>query len=330
MLFNKWMLLQIFADGTGEGAPASDSGATGDAAGHQRLQELGVPASKIRNRSYKLPTKAAAPVVPHESAPEVEAPQVDAATEPTEAPKKMTWDEIMADPDYNKEMQKTIQARVKTAKSAEENLGKLGSVLPTLAKFYGLDAENLDHAALAEAIGKDNRFIEERAMQNGVEPDVQRKLDEYETLKAESVQRAQQSFQQQMIQQHFAKLEQQAEQMKVTYPGFDLHKEMQNPVFARMVGPNSPISVEDAYYAVHRQELQQKSMQLAAQKTATQIANAMQSNTMRPNENGTSSQAPSVTRFDYSKASPQERAAFKQKLREAQARGEKVYPGQLM
>lgn len=330
MQFNKWMLLQIFADGTGEGAAASTTGATGDAAGHQRLQELGVPANKIRNRAYKLPTKEAAPQVPLESAPEEEAPLAAAATEPTEAPKRMTWDEIMADPDYNKEMQKTIQARVKTAKAAEENLGKLGNSLSTLAKYYGLDADNLDHAALAAAIGKDDRFVEERAMQNGVDADVQRKLDEWETLKAESVQREQQTFQQNMIRQHFAKLEQQAEAMKATYPNFNLQVEMQNPVFARMVGPNSPISVEDAYYAVHRAELQQKSMQLAAQKTATQIANAIQSNTMRPNENGTSSQAPSVTRFDYSKASPQERAAFKQRLREAQARGEKVYPGQMI
>lgn len=328
MLFDKWMLLQIFADGTGEGAPASDSGETGDVAGHQRLQELGVPANKIRNRAYKLPSKESAPVVPHVSEPKEEAPQA-AAAEPTEVPKKMTWDEIMADPDYNKEMQKTLKARLSTAKAAEENLGKLGSVLPTLAKFYGLDSDNLDYAALADAVGKDNRFIEERAMQNGVEPEVQRKLDEYETLKAESVRQTQNAMQQKMIQQHFSNLEQQAEAMKAVFPNFDLRTEMQNPKFARLVAPNSPISVEDAYYAVHRVELQQKSMQIAAQKTATQIANAIQSNTMRPNENGTSSQAPSVTKFDYSKASPKERAAFKQRLREAQARGEKVYPGQM-
>ena len=327
MFTDKWTMLQLFADGTGDGGAASATGDNGDAAGHQRLQELGVPASKLRNRSYKLPTKAAAPAVPSESAPQAEAPQVDAAEAPTEG-KRMTWDEIMADPEYNEQMQKTMKARLKTAGAAEENLGKLGSVLPTLAKYYGLDAENLDHAALAEAIGKDDRFIEERAMQNGVDPEVQRKLDEYDALKAQREQQQQQTIQQQMLQQHFMKLEQQAAAMKNIYPGFDLRTEMQNPKFARLVAPNSPISVEDAYFAVHRQELQQRDKQIAAQQTAMQISNAIRSNTMHPSENGTSSQAPSVTRFDYSKASPKERAAFKQKLREAQARGEKVYPGQ--
>ena len=327
MFTDKWTMLQLFADGTGDGGAASATGENGDAAGHQRLQELGVPASKLRNRSYKLPTKAAAPAVPSESAPQAEAPQVDAATEPTEG-KRMTWDEIMADPEYNEQMQKTMKARLKTAGAAEENLGKLNGSLATLAKYYGLDAENLDHAALAEAIGKDDRFIEERAMQNGVDPAVQRKLDEFEVLKAQSEQNRQQTIQQQMLQQHFMNLEQQAAAMKNIYPGFDLRTEMQNPKFARLVAPNSPISVEDAYYAVHRQELQQKSMQIAAQKTATQMANAIRSNTMHPTENGTSSQAPSVTRFDYSKASPKEREAFKRRIREAQARGEKVYPGQ--
>lgn len=328
MFTDKWTMLQLFADGTGDGGAASATGENGDAAGHQRLQELGVPASKLRNRSYKLPTKAAAPAVPSESAPQEEAPQVDSATEPTEGPKRMTWDEIMADPEYNEQMQKTMKARLKTAGAAEENLGKLNGSLATLAKYYGLDADNLDHAALAEAIGKDDRFIEERAMQNGVDPAVQRKLDEFEVLKAQNEQNRQQTMQQQMLQQHFMNLEQQAAAMKNIYPGFDLRTEMQNPKFARLVAPNSPISVEDAYYAVHRQELQQKSMQIAAQKTATQMANAIRSNTMHPTENGTSSQAPSVTRFDYSKASPKEREAFKRRIREAQARGEKVYPGQ--
>ena len=80
MFTDKWTMLQLFADGTGDGGAASATGENGDAAGHQRLQELGVPASKLRNRSYKLPTKAAAPAVPSESAPQAEAPQSTAAT----------------------------------------------------------------------------------------------------------------------------------------------------------------------------------------------------------------------------------------------------------
>ena len=69
-------------------------------------------------------------------------------------------------------------------------------------------------------------------------------------------------------------------------------------------------------------------MQVTAQKTAEKISNAIASGSRRPNESGTSSQAPSVSTFDYAKASPEQREAFKKDLRARMARGEKVYPGQ--
>jgi hypothetical protein len=117
--------------------------------------------------------------------------------------------------------------------------------------------------------------------------------------------------------------------MKKVFPNFDLHKELNsNPAFARMTSPNVGISVEDAYYATHRNEIQTAAMQVTAQKTAEKISNAIQSGSRRPDESGASSQAPSVSTFDYAKASRDQREAFKRDLRERMARGEKVYPGQ--
>lgn len=115
--------------------------------------------------------------------------------------------------------------------------------------------------------------------------------------------------------------------MKATFPNFDLRKELQNPAFARMTSPNVGVSVEDAYYAVHRREIQAAAMQVTAQKTAQKISNSIQAGQRRPAENGTSGQAASVTSFDYSKASKAEREALKQRIRAAAARGEKIYPG---
>ena len=115
--------------------------------------------------------------------------------------------------------------------------------------------------------------------------------------------------------------------MKKVFPNFDLRTELQNPAFARMTSPNVGISVEDAYYAIHRIELQTAAMQKTAQKTAQKISNSIQAGSRRPVEAGASGQAPSVTTFDYSKASREQREAFKKDLRERMARGEKVYPG---
>ena len=116
--------------------------------------------------------------------------------------------------------------------------------------------------------------------------------------------------------------------MKKVFPNFDLRTELSNPAFARMTSPNVGISVEDAYYAVHRNEIQTAAMQVTAQKTAEKISNAIQSGSRRPDESGASSQAPSVSTFNYAKASREQRDAFKKDLRAKWALGEKVYPGQ--
>jgi hypothetical protein len=87
------------------------------------------------------------------------------------------------------------------------------------------------------------------------------------------------------------------------------------------------MSVEDAYYAVHRKEIDAARSQVIAQQTMQKASNAIQAGSRRPDENGTSGQSPSVTTFDYSQASRDQREALKKQIRAAAARGEKLYPG---
>ena len=95
-----------------------------------------------------------------------------------------------------------------------------------------------------------------------------------------------------------------------------------------MTAPGVNVPVETAYYAIHRQEIEQAALKAAADQTAKNMANAVRSGTMRPQENGSSAAAPSVSTFDYRTASKEQREALKQRIRNAGARGEKVYPGQ--
>ena len=337
MAYFKWLLnLQLFAgegaggEGGGEGAATGAENAVD--AGQQRLLELGVPADKIRKRAKKqssvLP-EGAVTTKPNKDT--GDAPQQVAAAETTEEPKpettRMSWDEIMADPEYNKQMQAVVQARLKNSKAAEDNLSKLGPALEVLARQYNLDAENLDFEALAKAINDDHSFYEDRALELGVSVDTAMKIDKNERDVARQQKEEARTLEQQKIQQHIQKLEMQGEAMKKTFPNFDLRTELQNPAFARMTSPNVGISVEDAYYAVHRNEIQAASMQATAQKTAQMISNSIQSGQRRPDENGTSGQAASVTTFDYRTASKEQREALKKRIRDAAARGEKLYPG---
>lgn len=332
----KWLNLQLFA-GEGAGDGGGEAAATGANeavdAEQQRLRELGVPEDKLRKRAQRSASKLPAGAV--RSTPQAQEPQTNeqaaAAENPTEEktdkPARMSWEEIMADPDYNKQMQAVVQSRLRNAKGAEETLGKLTPALEVLARQHGLDPANIDYDALAKKISDDDSFYEDKALEMGVSVETAKKFDQEERATAREKRQEEQTLEQQRFQQHIMKLEQQGEAMKNVFPNFDLRKELQNPAFARMTSPNVGISVEDAYYAVHRNEIQAAAMQVTAQKTAQKISNSIQAGARRPQENGTSGQAASVTTFDYSKASREQRNALKAYIRSEAAQGRKVYPG---
>ncbi|MCQ2316340.1 MAG: hypothetical protein MJZ85_06615 [Bacteroidales bacterium] len=321
--------LQLFAEGgeggggTGEAAPA----AAAPDAGEARLRELGVPEDLLQKRARRG-NRAQAPAPTTTAEPKSEEPaKQDAAAKPAEQ-KRMTWDEIMADPEYNARMQETVQARLRQSKGAEERMKALTPAIEVLARHYGMDADQLDAGALAKAITDDDSYYEDKALEMGVSVETAKRIDQSDREAKRQRQAAEQSAQAQKIQAHLDKLQSQAAELKKIFPNFSLTEELKNPAFVRLTAPNSVLSLEDAYYAVHRKEIQQASMQAAAQRTATQISNSIQSGRSRPVENGTSGTAPSVTSFDYSKASKEQRDDLKRRIREAAARGEKIYPGQ--
>ena len=333
MLNIKLLNLQLFAgEGAGDGGADGAAGATAVDAGQNRLLELGVPADKIRkrakNNAAELPKGAVANVPKSEQQSSEQAAAAQTTEEPkSEAKARMSWDEIMADPEYNKEMQAVVSARLKTAKSAEETLSKLAPALEVLARKHNLDMENMDYDALAKAIDNDDSYYEDKALEMGVDLETAKKIDQEERGNARQQREEARTVERQRIISHIKSLEAQGQAMKATFPNFDLATELKNPAFARMTSPNVGISVEDAYYAVHRNEIQTAAMQVTAQKTAANLSNAIQAGSRRPVENGTSGQAASVTKFDYRNASPEQRRALKNAIREAAALGEKLYPG---
>ena len=329
--------LQLFAgegtggEGGGEGATTGDN-ATVDAG--QRLRELGVPEDKLRRRAkYAAKPAESAAQTAEKAEPATENnEQAAAADNPTEekkadTPTRMSWDEIMADPEYNKQMQSVVQSRLKSAKGAEEALGKVTPALELLARKYNLDPANIDYEALAKKISDDDGYYEDKALSMGVSVETAKKIDQQERDTARQQREEARTLEDQKLRAHFDSLQQQGEAMKKVFPNFDLRTELQNPAFARMTSPNIGISVEDAYYAVHRTEIQTAAMKATAQQTAQKISNSIQAGSRRPDEAGANGQAPSVTTFDYSKATREQREAFKQRIRDAAARGEKVYPG---
>lgn len=323
---NKWMMLQLFAEG-GEGATGDSSASAtvdnnGADDGHQRLMELGVPEDKLRKRAYKLPkTPVSEPVNKQEE-------QVASAeTKPAEGqtPKRMTWDEIKNDPEYNAEIQKIVKSRLKDNGMAKQQLDAMSEVLEIISGKYGVDAT--DAAALKKAVEEDDSFYEEAALEAGMSVSQYKQVQKVTRENARMKQQQEQYLRNQFEQHHEQQLIEQSEELKKLFPNFDLAKERENKVFASLIAPGG-VDVKSAYYAIHHNELQAAAMQITAQKTAEQISSSIQSGARRPVENGSSSKAPSVTTFDYRKASPEQRAALRKRIMEAAANGEKLYPGQ--
>lgn len=328
-------LLQIFADGGDGGASgaapagASEAAAPASESMESRLEALGVPKDKIRRRS-KPTTKAAAP----EEAPAAEQPvqQDDAADnqeseESTEAhPTKPSFDELMKDPDYNREMQKIVKDRLKTSKAAEDQLNKLIPALEVLSRHYNVDAKDLD--AIAQAVNDDDTMYADKANELGIPTEMAKRMDQLERSEKRHEEEVARTEAENRLAEHLQGLRQQEAELKQTFPNFSLQAELENPVFRRMTAPGSGLSVADAYYAVHRTEIQAAAAQVTAQKVAEKLSNSIQSKAKRPTEAGTSAQAPTVSTFDYTKMSRQQREDLKRRIHEAAARGRKLYPGQ--
>ncbi len=117
------------------------------------------------------------------------------------------------------------------------------------------------------------------------------------------------------IRRHLQSLEEQAAALDL-----DLRRELADPTFARLTAPGG-VSVADAYYALHRRELQQAAMEAAARG----VARSVRAGVRRPVEEA--GHAPGIPRFDYRRADKQQRQALKSAIRTAAARGEKIYPG---
>lgn len=203
---------------------------------------------------------------------------------------RMTWEQIKADPEYNQHLQELVQSRLKNAKDAQISLQKLNPALQKLAGKYGLDSQNLDYDALSQAVcGEKTEQVDLPA--------------------------------------HYRSLLQQEKRMQEQFPDFSLQKELENPAFVRLTAPHVGLSVEDAYYVLHRRQLQLSTMAQTAQTTARQISSAIAAGARRPRENGTVSHTPGITGFDYRTADKQQRSDLKRQIRLAAARGEKLYPG---
>ena len=243
-----------------------------------------------QKRAKKGKATAEAPIAQRlASAQEKAEPQPEAKPERDKA--KEFEDLIKGDykDEYSKRTSATIQERVKNIKASEETLNKLTPALEALYQQKNIAPGDID--ALVKAITDDDSLYEDEALQRGIPVETLKQMKQLERetdlLKQQSEERAQRE----LFDRHIQGLVEQSKELQQLYPGFNLQQELQNETFARLTGPNSGISVKQAYYAVHQQEIEAAQAAAIAQRTALNMSRSIQSG-MRPQENGLGSSNP--------------------------------------
>lgn len=331
----KWLGLQFFA---GEGTAAADGSSEGAAPGveaaapgqEKTLADLGVPLSMAAKYGERMRREEPAKATPAAEAEKETGETREAASpeaETKEAKPRQTLAELVkGDQELNRELQGMIQNRVKGFAQARDTLKELRPALALIARQYGLASDGereLDLKALAKAVTEDDRFWEAKAEEYGVTPDLARKIEGYEELRQVEEQRERDELQEQQFRAHVGKLVRQAEALKQTIPDFDLKRELSDEKFRRFTSPEIGMSVKDAYYALHYDELRQAESALIAQRAEREIANKIAAGQARPREGG--GRAPSVGGLARTSWTPADIERIKREAMAATARGEKYY-----
>lgn len=344
---SKTYWLQYFADGAPAGDGSGDGGAAAGVdgaavapqgtrqqaavAGQQdtagTLEKLGVPKDKARRFAASmqrrgLKTEAAQP--PETAPADGGGDEGDGAEKPAASQAKPKWEDLLKDPEYkaafDSQVSGIISKRFAKTNAREESMAKLTPALEMLAKKYGTNAG--DYEGLAHAIVDDDSLYEVKAAEMGVDVKTAKVLSQREQELESLREQQKMSFQQQIMRDHIARLNQQAEALRAEFPDFSLETEMQNDMFVKLTQPGM-LSVEDAYRAVHRKEIAAAQKQAMQQQAMAAAQAAVRAGQARPKENGAGI-AVSITRVPPAQRSKAEREELKRRIYAADARGEKL------
>lgn len=329
-MFRKFILnLRMFGEGGASAAPA----ATGESAGNAAeitagtVMEDGTQvddrlAARMNAQEERRKARGQAPLYTKNRTTGVQQEQPTAEAQKAEEPandQASKWQELIKGEykeQYGKSVQEAIQNRFKNQQdatkdlaAANDKLAMLQPLIESVARQQGMDPEDLP--ALVQAVQNQDPKIEEEAEAAGMTVDGYLTMKRIEAANAEYKAREQQDIFQRRVQEHHAKLVQQAEALKQRFPDFDLEKELFNPNddrFLKMTSPEGGLDVETAYFALHHRELEPQAMAYGIQKAQEQMAQTLQANGRRPTEGAMSGGQAGNFQIDPHKMSKAERA----------------------
>ena len=296
--------LQLFAEGGDGGAVA---GANGQTAAAPAQPQQGVSENPLANVKYGKQENAAPDAGEGRIAEDDRSARFDAMI-------KGEFKDL-----YDAKVQDTIRRRLKGNEETVRKYEQLSGSFDLLASKYGLDLNDADFTAkLAQAIESDESYFEEEALEKGIPVE---QIKETRKLRRENAQlhaEIEERMTREQADRTLASWNQQAEQVKQIYPGFDLRQELQNEQFRNLLKSNVPI--QTAFEVIHKDDILPAAMQYAAQQVTKKVANAVRAGQSRPAEGAMGKSGGVLTKTDvnsFTKADIEE-------INRRVARGERV------
>jgi len=181
---------------------------------------------------------------------------------------------------YAQDVQAAIKDRFKNQEDANGKLTAMQPMLNALMKKVGVDSvEELQNIIL-----DDDSLYEEEAEAAGMTVSAYKSFKKLQEEHDQAVAKEQESMEKQMFRDHISNLIQQGQKFKETFPTFDFDAEMQNETFRRLTSPGVGLSVEDAYHAIHHNELTPQLMGYGMERARQQMGQTIQAQQARPAE----------------------------------------------
>lgn len=231
---------------------------------------------------------------------------------------KLPFEQIlqMYGDEINDHTKKTVEKRLRKEKGAAEQLKKLQPFIDRGYRKYGIKSNSIDD--LMSAVSEDKSYYEDLAIQNGTTAEIEEELDLSRREAEDAKAKLRDIEQAEIDRQNFQLIERQVNEIKATYPDFDLAKELENPKFDQLA--HSPgVSLMDAYVMTHWRELQQRTVNTTAQAVERGVVNSIKSSA-RPVENGVKSTSPASVNTDIRNLSMKQIAEIMEEAR----RGKKI------
>lgn len=183
---------------------------------------------------------------------------------------------------YTKEFQRHFNDRHKDAKATQERLESYQPIIDTLSSRYGIT--DGDMGKLAQAIESDESLWAEAAEEAGMTVEQFRHVKQIEAENARFKAAQQQNIRQQMAQRQMEVWNGQVEEVRKSYPNFNLEDELNNPGFKAMLRAGA--SIRNAYEATHLDDIKKSLVASTAQRTTKEVTDNIKAKGMRPTEVG--------------------------------------------